>query len=127
MRRSAPRRFDRNRSSDRPSYGDRNRTGGGGGYSGGGILLAMSATLTATDSTVASNISSQYGGGIFGSSFDTITLTHCTVANNTATSGGGKPMPGPPFFSEPLDGEHAATTNATAETRNERLCIPDLP
>ena len=36
------------------------------------------------------------------------------------TSGGGMPMPGPPFFSEPLDWPQAATASASSKGSSER-------
>ena len=40
----------------------------------------------------------------------------CGVTLTTFTSGGGMPMPGgPPFFSEPFDGLHAASTSANRD------------
>src|SRR3954471_2502938 len=47
----------------------------------------------------------------------------CTVV--TDTSGGGKPMPGPPFFSEPLEGLHAARMKHSSETTKGALRIGD--
>jgi hypothetical protein len=56
---------------------------------GGGIQNQNNATLTLTDTTLASNAAASIGGAIFNNQGGTVTLTRCRIATNSASFGGG--------------------------------------
>jgi hypothetical protein len=67
----------------------RNSVAASGQSYGGGVLIALGATLTIQNSTVARNSAVNFGGGLFVDDAATLNMSAVNVYANTAASGGG--------------------------------------